>query len=878
MLYFSKWKIVAILLTVFAGIVFALPNVLSEKQANSLPTWLPHYQMTLGLDLKGGAHLLMQVDEEKLIEERLDALRDDVRVKLREAGVRGRARTVGDRAVEVTLRDPTPANFEAMNTAMQELLQPTLTGVLDGFGVVEIRESQPSENVIRYALTDEGVENRITRAITQSISVFGDRLDAFGTTEPIIQREGANRVLVQYPGLEASEIPRLKDLLNTEAKLSFHPVSNAASPDELLNSGRTPPAGTRILFEDTDPPIPYLIRTRATVQGDELTEASSGFDQRTGEPLVFFRFNASGSQKFARFTSENVGQPFAIVLDDIVLSAPIINEPIIGGSGQISGDFTPQTANDLAVLLSAGALPASFEFVEERTVGPGLGRDSIEAGFNASIVGAVLVLIFMIVSYGFLGIIANLALIANISMLIALLSVLGATLTLPGIAGIVLTMGMAVDANVLIYERIREERRAGRNLIQSFDAGFKQAFTTILDANITTLIAAIILFYLGSGPVRGFAVTLAIGIVTTVFTAYTFTRLMVSLWVKYRRPTELPSRLFGLLPESTTIGFMKHRRFSFPFSGVSVVASILLFFIVSLNYGIDFKGGTLFEVRPLAQAQITEPQNDIRTKLSELNVGEVQVQEFGTQIDPETNQPVQDILVRIESQGLGDSAEQSAESLVRATLEDAYDFRRVEVVGPTVSNELRIAGTISVIAALLAIMAYIWIRFEWQFALGAVAATLHDVILTIGIFSILQLEFALPTIAALLTIVGYSLNDTVVVYDRIRENLRKYKKKPVADVIDMSINQMLSRTILTSVTTLLALFSLYFLGGEVLASFTFAMIFGVFVGTYSSIFVAAPLLILFKLRPGQVVGGSEKDNIDAEKQATANTLPVQLPE
>jgi len=875
MLYFSKWKIVAILLTVFAGVIFAAPNLLSEKNAQALPDWLPHYQMTLGLDLKGGAHLLMQVDEEKLIEERLEALRDDVRVKLRAAKVRGRARSVGERSVEARINEPTPANIAAVREQMQELLQPTVTGVLDGFGVVEIQEEQPSEDVLRYTLTDEGVQNRVTRAITQSISVFGERLNAFGTTEPIIQREGANRVLVQYPGLDATEIPRLKDLLNTEAKLSFHLLSNAASPNDLLNSGRTPPPGTKILFEDEDPPIPYLVRSRAIVQGDELTEASSGFDQRTGEPLVFFRFNATGSQKFAKVTSENVGQPFAIVLDNTVLSAPIINEPIIGGSGQISGNFTPQTANDLAVLLSAGALPASFEFVEERTVGPGLGADSIEAGFNASIVGGILVLIFMVVAYGFLGILANLALIANISMLIALLSILGATLTLPGIAGIVLTMGMAVDANVLIYERIREERRNGRNLIQSFDAGFRSAFTTILDANITTLIAAVILFYLGSGPVRGFAVTLAIGIVTTVFTAYTFTRLMVSLWVKYKRPTELPSRLFGIIPENTKISFMKHRRISFPFSAVTVVASILLFFIVSLNYGIDFKGGTLFEVRPKASSQIELPINDIRSKLGELNVGEVQVQEFGTQIDATTNQPVQDILVRIESQGLGDSAEQSAESLVRISLEDDYEFRRVEVVGPTVSAELRIAGTISVIAALLAIMAYIWIRFEWQFAVGAVIATLHDVLLTIGIFSVLQLEFALPTIAALLTIVGYSLNDTVVVYDRIRENLRKYKKRAVADVIDMSINQMLSRTILTSVTTLLALFSLYFLGGEVLTSFTFAMIFGVFVGTYSSIFVAAPLLILFKLRPGQIAG-NDKEKIDAEKQATANTMPIDL--
>jgi len=864
MLYFSNWKIVSIILTVVAGVFFASSNFVSEKtHQENFPDWMP--RLTLGLDLRGGAHLLMQVDEEKLIAERLDALEDDARVKLREAGARGRAKAQGDRSVVVRLNDP--SQTQAMRDAMAELLQPTATGALDGFGIVEIRERNPSEGELVYILTDEGVENRITRAITQSISVFGDRLNEFGTTEPIIQREGANRVLVQYPGLEADEIPRLKDLLDTEAKLSFHLLSDAGDANDILNSGRTPPPGTKILFEDFDPPIPYLVRSRAIVKGEELTEASSGFDQRSGEPMVFFRFNATGSQKFGRVTSENVGRPFAIVLDDEVLSAPVINEPIVGGSGQISGNFTPQTANDLAVLLSAGALPASFEFVEERTVGPGLGADSIASGLQASIVGAVLVLVFMIVSYGLLGVVANLALIANISMMIAILSVLGATLTLPGIAGIVLTIGMAVDANVLIYERIREERRAGRNIIQSFDAGFRSAFTTILDANVTTLIAAIILFYLGSGPVRGFAVTLAIGIITTVFTAYTFTRLMVSLWVKFKRPKELPSRLFGLLPEGTKFGFMRFRNISFPASTVAILASIVMFFVLSLNFGIDFKGGTLFEVRGKAGANIEEPITDIRTKMGELNLGEVQVQEFGNS---------EDILIRVESQGEGDGADQSAEALARTVLEDSYDFRRVEVVGPTVSNELRIAGTLAVIAALLAIMGYIWIRFEWQFAVGAVIATLHDVLLTIGIFALLQLEFALPTVAALLTIVGYSLNDTVVVYDRIRENLRKYKKRKVSDVIDMSINQMLSRTILTSVTTLLALFSLYFLGGEVLASFTFAMIFGVFVGTYSSIFVAAPLLILFNLRPSAVV--AKEKEVDAEKKATEGTMPVQLPE
>jgi SecD/SecF fusion protein len=333
---------------------------------------------------------------------------------------------------------------------------------------------------------------------------------------------------------------------------------------------------------------------------------------------------------------------------------------------------------------------------------------------------------------------------------------------------------------------------------------------------------------------------LAIGVVTTVFTAFTFTRLVVSVWVRYRRPTELPERLMGIIPEDTKISFMKGRRFSFPLSFAGVLASIILFFAVSLNFGIDFKGGTLMELQSHAGAADI---GEIRSTLGELNIGDVQVQEFGGPSD---------ILIRVESQGVGDNAEQSVEAKVRAALSETYDFRRVEVVGPTVSGELARAGTIAVVVSLLAIMVYIWLRFEWQFALGAVIATLHDVILTIGMFAVLRLEFSLASIAAILTIVGYSLNDTVVVYDRVRENLRKYKKMPIPQLLDRSINQTLSRTILTSFTTLLALFSLYFLGGEVLSAFTFAMIFGIFVGTYSSIFVAAPLLILFKLRPGQV--------------------------
>lgn len=858
MLYFSRWKITSIMSCVLLGIMFALPNLFSKESLNQFPDWMPTYQMNLGLDLKGGAHLLLQVDEDKLIEERIENLRDDVRRIVRENKINARYPKAGSKTIEVRVRNP--EQTEELKGHLAELLQPVAAGLLTAGGIVEVELEEVSEGVLRYSLTQAGIDRTKSAAITQSLTVLGDRINQLGTAEPTLQRQGSDRILVQYPGLDAAEIPRLKALLNAEAKLSFHMVSSEMSAEDALATRA--PIGTEVMFEDSDPPTPYLIDSRAIVEGESLVDAEMGFDQRTNEPIVFFRFDAKGASRFAQVTAQNVGRPFAIVLDDEVISAPVIREAIPGGSGQISGDFTVESANDLAILLRAGALPASFDFVEERTVGPSLGADSIEAGKKAAIVGAILVLVFMVVAYGLLGVVANVALIANISMLVALLSVLGATLTLPGIAGIVLTMGMAVDANVLIYERIREERRNGRNIIQSFDSGFRQALATILDANITTLIAAAILFLLGSGPIKGFAVTLAIGIVTTVFTAYTFTRLMVALWVRYRKPTELPARMFGILPEETKLQFMRNRIASFPLSAIGVLASIALFFTVSLNYGIDFKGGTLVEVQ--SKSEVADLA-DIRARLGEINLGDVQVQEFGE---------LNEVLIRVESAQDSDSAVQSVEAKIRLALEEDYEFRRIEVVGPTISAELAFWGTIAVISALGAIMAYIWLRFEWQFALGAVGATLHDVLITIGMFSVLQLDFSLSSIAAILTIVGYSLNDTVVVYDRVRENLRKYKKMSIPDLLDLSINQMLSRTILTSVTTLLALFSLYLLGGEVLSSFTFAMIFGVFIGTYSSIFIAAPLLILFRLRPGQI---ADKDSGDAEKKATENTQAVDLP-
>ena len=534
MLHFPRWQVVLILLLVLSGFIAALPNLFSREAVASWPDWLPKQQVLLGLDLQGGAYLLYQVDADDYIEKRLRTLTSDVRRTMLDSpriGYTG----LGIQGQAVQLRIRELDRLDDARARLELLRNPLDAGLLSGGAVNEFDLAISDDGVARFTYSPAGLNQRIRSIVQQSIEVIDRRINELGTTEPSIQRQGDDRILVEAPGL--GDPQRLKALVGQTAQLRFHLVNSMLTSEQA--AVQPPDAGTIRVPDINDPAQIYVVEEAPLMTGEDLADAQAAFDQTTSEPVVNFRLNTSGARKFAEVTQQNVGRPFAIVLDDEVISAPVIREPILGGSGQISGSFTVESANDLAILLRAGSLPAKLIIVEERTVGPGLGADSVEAGKIAAAVGFVAIALIMIAAYGFFGVVANIAVLVNVILIFGILTLLGAALTLPGIAGIVLTVGMAVDSNVLIYERIREEFKQGRSAISAIDVGFKRALGTILDANITTMIAALVMFQLGSGPIRGFAITQAIGIVTTVFTAFLFTRLIIALWVARRRPTAI---------------------------------------------------------------------------------------------------------------------------------------------------------------------------------------------------------------------------------------------------------------------------------------------------------------------------------------------------
>lgn len=517
MLNIARWKIILVLAVIAFGILYAAPNVMGAKARDfivqTLPGFVPHQTVNLGLDLQGGSHLLLQVELGGVIKERADSIVQSLRPDMREEKIGYRRLTESDDGVRVTVREEKDVDaVRRMIRALDNTLEISVNG-----------------NDIEAKFSDVAIKQIQDQTINQSIEIVRRRIDETGTREPIIQRQGDDRILVQLPGLD--DPARVKDLLGKTAKLGFHLVDDGTNSS--TRSMILPMAAGSGQAGQTLP-----VNRRAEITGDMLTNAQYAPDQN-GQSAVSFRFNAIGAKRFCDLSRENVNKLFAIVLDGEIISAPVIREAICGGQGQISGSFSVKEANDLALLLRAGALPAPLSIIEERTVGPSLGADSVEAGKIASIIALIGVLIFMLVSYKRFGIYANIALLVNVSLIFAILSSLQATLTLPGIAGIVLTIGMAVDANVLIFERIKEELVNGRSVMSAVDAGFSRAMGTIIDSNLTTLIAAIILYSFGTGPIKGFAVTLAVGIITSFFSAIMVTRLLAVRWLMKKKPTEL---------------------------------------------------------------------------------------------------------------------------------------------------------------------------------------------------------------------------------------------------------------------------------------------------------------------------------------------------
>ena len=795
---FSPIRTAIIAVVALLGVLFAVPSFLPESVRDSWPSFLPKQTVVLGLDLQGGSHLLLQVNQDGIVSERLQSLRRDVRNTLANQNGIGNLITTDEATRTITIELTDATQKAAARTAIEALQNTVSNSMIAVGGVQELAFGETPDGKLTVSLTQEGVTERMSALVAQSIEVIRKRVDELGTTEPSIQRQGTNRVLVQVPGFGDSQ--RLKDIISRTARLTFHMVYPGMTAAQAQAQGL--PAGTMILpSQDGNDELLY---EDVALGGESLVDAQPSFDSQRSMPVVSFRFDTRGAITFGQITSANVGKRFAIVLDNTVITAPVIQQAITGGTGQISGSFTTASANDLAVLLRAGALPASLDVVEERTVDASLGADSIQHGVTAGIVAAVLVVCFMVIAYGLFGVFANISLILNI---------------------------------VLIYERMREEQKAGKSPLQAINAGFERAWGTIIDSHLTQLIAAIVLYFLGSGPVQGFAVTLALGILTSLFTSYTVTLYFVGMWYRARRPKTLKIQHFRFIPDGTKIPFMKISRYVIAFSIVASLLSIGSAYFKGFNLGIDFVGGTAIVIQheggPADVGQVRET-------LDGLGLGEIQVQGFGT---PE------DVLVRVQAQEGGQDADQLAVSKVREALAtENYTIRSTEAVSGTVSGELAWKGTIAVVIALLAILIYIWFRFEWQFAMAAVTTTTHDIIMTIGLYSLTGLEFNLTSIAAVLTLVGLSLNETVVISDRVRENLRKHRKMPLPELIDMSINQTIVRTSLTSFTVFLALIPLVLFGGEVIRSFTIAMTFGVFVGMYSSIIVNGPILINFGLK------------------------------
>lgn len=658
-------------------------------------------------------------------------------------------------------------------------------------------------------------------AVERAVEVIRNRIDEFGVKEPVIQRQGLNEIVVQLPGV--TERGRAIDLIGKTALLEFKLVNSDPEIIRQALSGQVPEGLELKTLEDEK----VLVYKDAVLTGDTLVNATVRFDEtHFNEPVVGIKFNAKGSEEFAKITTNNVGKRLAIVLDGKVKSAPRINEAIPSGEAVITGRFSPAEANDLAIVLRVGALPAPIYVEEERTVGPLLGQDSIKAGVNAAVVGTGLVLVFMAIYYLFAGLVADIALVLNLLIILAGLSLFKSTLTLPGIAGIVLTLGMAVDANVLVYERIREELRLGRNLALAISNGYHKALSAIVDSNVTTIVAALFLFKFGTGPIRGFAVTLILGLLASMYTAVIVTHTIFDFLLKNNMLKGLPMLQFF---KPTKIDFMALRHFFVTASIIVTFSGLLLFgFKANGAYGVDFSGGYLQEYRFNSPPSIDK----VRQALKEAGMGSATIQQFkGT-----PNQ----VVVRTQQE----SMQQISDKFKEVLPGNEFEVIRTEKVGPIAGKILQTKAIGAVILAIVGILVYVWIRFKrFDFALAGVVGITHDIIVAVALTIMTGRTIDLLTITGLLTLAGYSINDTIVIFDRARELMRTMRKLTIYDVLNLSLNQTLSRTILTTGATLLVVVALLSSGGEVLNGFAFCLLVGFISGTYSTVFICSPIVL-----------------------------------
>ncbi len=809
--------------------------VVALNTISNTPEWFHSIganPIALGLDLRGGVYFLLQIDLTIPENRKLDGIVDDVRSEVTKMGGQ----------IELD-------NQSLLITADSQLdVDAIVDYILETYPNIETNEE--STTPARLLLTEAAKEEISRLTMEQNLQTLRNRVNELGVAEPVITQQGQDQIVVQLPGIQ--DTAQARDILGRTAALELRGVNesktNSKSVLRRAINGHVP-ANTELFYTNDEQPL--LLNKRVEVEGKNITDARPGYDNNN-QAAVFISLDGSGANNMKRYTRKNVGNRLAIVLHDKeqseIISAPSIREELFANF-MISGQMNTAEAANLALLLRAGALAAPLEIIEERTVGPSLGAENIANGLNSVLGGFIAIAFFIIFYYAAFGVISVGALCVNIVILTALLGLAGATLTLPGLAGFALTLGMAIDANVLINERIREEYDAGASPFTAIKNGYGRAYTTILDANVTTFIAGLALFVFGSGPIRGFAVVLCLGLLTSMFSAVQVSRSFVNLAVERGNKPKKLFLGFRLLNLKRVLPLMKYRKKTGILSAFFVLVCVGSLITQGLNFGIDFTGGTIVETT-FSQAP---KANAVRQAINKAQLEEAQIQVSD------------DGIVLITAPPSKDGSDLSLIILTALrTIDSSANIRRIEYVGPQVGDDLFIKGALALVFVLLGITLYLSFRFRWRMAIGAIVANFHDVIFILGLFSMFQWSFTLPVLAAILAVLGYSVNESVVIFDRVRENFRQQRKAEgqAASTLDSAISQTWARTIITHGSTQLAVMAMLFFGGDALYLFALALTIGIFSSIYSSVLVAGPVALYFGLTRDDFIEETEATLVD----------------